>query len=89
MPDGEPFWTTGSFVEVDPPRRLVCTWLWSGAPESKATLITIDFHDRNGTTEVVLRHDRFPDTNMRNEHKQGWTRCFDQLDDYLKKEEKK
>lgn len=41
LPDGEPFWTTGTFIEVDAPRRLVYTWLWSGAPESKATR-----HDR-------------------------------------------
>ena len=89
LPDGEPFWATGAFVEVEPPRRLVYTWLWSGAPESKATRVTIEFHDRGGETEVVLRHDRFPDLNMRNEHQQGWTHCFDQLSEYLSKEEKK
>ena len=89
LPDGEPFWTTGSFIEVEPPRRLVYTWLWSGLPESKATRVTIDFHDRDGKTEVVLRHDRFPDLEMRNEHQQGWTHCFDQLAEYLSNEEKK
>jgi len=89
LPDGEPFWTTGTFIEVDAPRRLVYTWLWSGAPESKATRVTIDFHDRGGMTEVVLRHDRFSDLKKRNEHEQGWGLCFDQLAEYIRKEEKK
>ncbi len=88
LPDGEPFWSTGKFEEVDPPRRLVYTWLWSGAPDSKTTRVTIDFHDRNGKTEVVLRHDRFTDVDMRNQHEQGWTHCFDQLAEFLKKEKK-
>ena len=87
LPDGEPFFGTGKFVEIDPPRRLVCTWRWSSAPESLETLLTIEFNDRSGGTEVVIRHERFPDVNMRNEHEQGWSLCLDQLAEFLKKKE--
>jgi uncharacterized protein YndB with AHSA1/START domain len=88
LPDGEPFCSTGVFLEVDPPRRLVYTWRWSSAPESKGdTVVTIEFQDRSGGTEVVLRHDRFPDTNMRNEHEKGWTHCLAQLEEFINKEE--
>ena len=86
LPDGEPFWATGTFEVVDPPKRLVYTWIWSTRKDGKTTRVTVDFHDRSGKTEVVLRHDRFPDVNMRNEHQQGWTHCFEQLEEYLKKE---
>ena len=89
LPDGKPFWSTGTFIEVVAPRRIVYTWLWSGLPEENATRVTIDFHDRGGQTEVVLRHDRFVDVNQRNQHEQGWKLCIDQLNDYMKKEEKK
>jgi uncharacterized protein YndB with AHSA1/START domain len=90
LPDGEPFFSTGRFIEIDAPRRLVCTWRWSSAPETKDdTVITIEFQDRGGSTEVVLRHDRFPDVNMRNQHEQGWTHCLAQLEDFINKEEKK
>ena len=87
LPDGEPFFSTGKFVEIDPPRRLVCTWRWSSAPESMETILTVEFQDRGGGTEVVIRHERFPDVNMRNEHEQGWSHCLDQLAKFLKKKE--
>ena len=90
LPDGVPFFSTGKFIEIDAPRRLVCTWRWSGAPETMDdTVITIEFHDRGASTEVVLRHDRFPDANMRNQHEQGWTLCLAQLETLINKEEKK
>ena len=86
LPDGEPFWATGTFEEVDPPKRLVFSWIWSTRKDDQTTRVTIDFLDRDGKTEIVLRHDRFPDVNMRNEHEQGWTHCLEQIEEFLMKE---
>jgi uncharacterized protein YndB with AHSA1/START domain len=36
-PDGMEFVFHGEFLELDPPRRRVGTWVWEGAPEHKAT----------------------------------------------------
>ena len=43
------------------------------------TLVTVEFHDVGGATEVVLTHEYFPDTNMRDEHSNGWSGCLEQL----------
>lgn len=39
------------------------------------TLVTVEFIDKGGATEVVLTHERFPD-----EHQGGWLGCLDSLD---------
>jgi uncharacterized protein YndB with AHSA1/START domain len=36
-PDGTEFVFHGEFLELDPPRRRVGTWVWDGAPDAKAT----------------------------------------------------
>jgi uncharacterized protein YndB with AHSA1/START domain len=36
-PDGMEFVFHGEFLELDPPRRRVGTWVWDGAPDAKAT----------------------------------------------------
>ena len=66
-----------------------CTRGSGPALPNRRLRVTIDFHDRGGKTEVVLRHDRFSDLKKRNEHEQGWGLCFDQLAEYIRKEEKK
>jgi uncharacterized protein YndB with AHSA1/START domain len=89
LPDGEPFFSTGKFLEVDAPKRLVYTFRWSTEAESAETIVTIDFQERSGGTEIVLRHDRFPTKEARNEHEQGWKRCLDQLAEFISKEKKR
>ena len=91
VPDQEhPFIVTGVYREISPPEKLVFTWKWEAAPPPYAadwapteTLVTIEFFDRDGSTEVRLTHEMFPDENMRDEHNQGWGRCLDSLTRYL------
>ena len=47
------------------------------------TLVTIEFHDIGNQTELVLTHEYFPDTNMRDEHSKGWTGALTQLSSLL------
>ena len=47
------------------------------------TLVTVEFFDRNGATEVVLTHQQFPDQHMRDEHEGGWGGALAQLERYL------
>ena len=44
------------------------------------TLVTVDFLDRNGFTEVQITHDRFPNTDVRDRHDHGWNGCLDKLE---------
>ena len=83
MQEDEKRWRIhGIFREVKPPLRLVFTWLWENDPihgESGDSLVTIEFHDRGGRTEVVLTHEQLPSAVSREEHASGWQRCLEDI----------
>lgn len=69
----------GLYRVVDPPKKLVYTWRWENEPELAETLVTVEFLDRGGNTELVLTHELFPNDDARKRHEAGWTACFDKL----------
>jgi len=71
----------GVFREVKRPSRLVYTWGWteSSMKDVGETLVTVDFVDVNGSTEVRLRHEGFPAADPRDKHAHGWNGCLDKL----------
>lgn len=77
-PNGAAHTAVGVYQVVDPPRKLVYTWQWEGEG-SEETLVSVEFHDRGGSTEVVLVHERFPNDEARAQHEMGWTGCLDKL----------
>ena len=79
LPDGEVFYLSGTYREVRPPERLVYTWRWEAEPELGDTLVTVEFHDRGGSTNIVLTHDLFPTEKARQEHEKGWSGGLDNL----------
>jgi uncharacterized protein YndB with AHSA1/START domain len=78
-PDGTVNKVTGVYQLVDPPRRVAYTWSWENWPEAGETLVTVEFHDRGAQTELVLTHERFPNTEIRGRHEQGWTGALDKF----------
>jgi uncharacterized protein len=74
----------GVFQEVKRPSRLVYSWNWRSvnAPTSEMgdTIVTVDFIEADGATEVRLRHEGFADTESRDKHNYGWKGCFDKLE---------
>jgi len=43
----------GEFREVTPPRRLVYTWRWvEGVPDTRESLVTVEFREDGARTEV-------------------------------------
>jgi uncharacterized protein YndB with AHSA1/START domain/predicted enzyme related to lactoylglutathione lyase len=82
-PDGERFVVFGTIREYDRPARLSYTWQWEdddGLPEAAETLLTLDFHDRDGKTELVLTHENFASEETRGRHSSGWTSALEQLE---------
>ena len=73
---------SGVFREVKRPSRLVYTWRWTDQPVSEVgdTVVTVDFVEVSGGTEVRLRHEGFTDTETREKHNYGWNGCLDKLD---------
>jgi uncharacterized protein YndB with AHSA1/START domain len=65
----------GVFSLVAVPEKLVYTWVWEPPNEyaEAETLVTVEFLDRDGATELVLTHERFPNQKMRDNHQHGWT----------------
>ena len=72
--------TVGEFVEINPPSKLVFTWTWEQPAHGGAnTLVTVQFLEVEGGTEVRLTHERFTDQAHADEHNQGWNGCLDSL----------
>ena len=78
-PDGTEHRVSGVYREVDPPKKVVYTWGWDGDHVVKDSVVTIEFHDVGGATEVVLRH-AIADDKERTNHEQGWIAIMDKLE---------
>ncbi len=70
----------GSYLVIDPPKRVVFTWGWedgSVAPGSTTVEVTLE-PDGEGTL-LRLRHYDLPDEEQRKLHKEGWDHYVDRL----------
>jgi uncharacterized protein YndB with AHSA1/START domain len=68
----------GVYRVIEPPAKLVYTWKWEESPMPDST-VTVEFHDRGKSTEVVLRHEGLTDAESRGRHEHGWNACLDNL----------
>jgi len=80
FPDGRIIWITGTFEEIDPPRRLMYTWRID--PASAPERVTVQFESRGDVTEVIVTHERIMSEAAREEHAHGWNGCLDGLAKY-------
>ncbi|MDQ6825946.1 MAG: SRPBCC domain-containing protein [Candidatus Eremiobacteraeota bacterium] len=81
MPDGERMIVRGIYREVRAPERLSMTWRWEeeNPADEHESLLTLDFHDLDGETELVLTHEQFISVESRDRHEHGWAIILDQL----------
>jgi uncharacterized protein YndB with AHSA1/START domain len=82
-PDGVEHTVTGVYQVIDPPQRLVYTWRWEGKPSAGESTVTVEFHDRGDSTEIVLRHEGLPNEKEIAEHSHGWNGCLEKLEKAL------
>jgi uncharacterized protein YndB with AHSA1/START domain len=73
---------SGVYKKIIPNELISFTWGWKGDP-SPATLVTVEFKDVAGGTEVTLTHERFVDTKSRDSHQHGWVGCLESLAKFL------
>ncbi len=80
-PEGQTYNVVGVYHEITSPTKLVYTWQWQ-EPEHDVgeTLVTVEFKDVGGATEIVLVHERMPNEEARNGHEQGWTSCLNRFE---------
>ncbi|MFI5586933.1 SRPBCC domain-containing protein [Amycolatopsis sp. NPDC051758] len=84
-PDGDEHWMHGVYREIAAPERLVFTFTWDTDGDLRAeTLVTIDFADRDGKTEMTFTQRGFPTAADRDGHHDGWTSCFEDLTGFIR-----
>jgi len=67
----------GEYLIIDPPSKLEFTWA-SAATERQPTLVTVEFLERDGSTEVILTHRRLPASQIE-PHRKGWSNIVQKL----------
>ncbi|HEX3549715.1 MAG TPA: SRPBCC domain-containing protein [Candidatus Elarobacter sp.] len=80
-PDGERLPAIGTYREVRAPERLSMTWKWEedDPADEVDTLLTLEFNDVPGGTELVLTHEQLRSVESRDRHAEGWTMILEQL----------
>jgi uncharacterized protein YndB with AHSA1/START domain len=76
---GEVWDHEGEYLEIDPPRRLSFTWISEGCGAPLGAIVTVEFKDLGGETEVILVHAGFPSAKGRDDHAIGWAEILSQL----------
>jgi uncharacterized protein YndB with AHSA1/START domain len=80
-PEGDPFYLTGEFREVDPPARLAYTFLWEEPdPDDVETLVRLSFRDLGESTEVAFTQGPFKTDARLALHRDGWADSLDKLE---------
>lgn len=80
--DGRVIEHIGEYLEIDPPRRLVFTWV-SQFTGSVPSVVTVELQAAgDDETELRLTHSRLPDTVARFHHG-GWDAMLGRLDSGL------
>ncbi|HTD38831.1 MAG TPA: SRPBCC domain-containing protein [Candidatus Limnocylindrales bacterium] len=79
--DGERMPVSGTYREVRAPERLSMTWRWEedDPADEFDTLLTLDFNEVAGGTELVLTHEQLASVESRDRHAHGWGLILDQL----------
>ena len=84
-PDGERLVASGTYRELVPNQRIVCTWAWEEDDPSLAreTILTLEFAPRGAQTEMTLTHENFRDSQQRDNHAIGWSAIMTKLESVL------
>jgi len=73
----------GTYRMIKPPEKLVYTWRWQHDTAGPDSVVSIEFRDLGGSTEVCLTHEHLPTAEAREKHSHGWNGCLEQLQNYL------
>jgi glutathione S-transferase len=84
--DGSQYVVGGQFKQLERPHRVVYTWQWEGEKSPMPhveTLIEVSLREKDGGTELHMKHSGFPVGMARDGHDQGWKSTLNRLNDYL------
>ena len=72
----------GTYQVVDPPSKLVFTWSAIEKPE-EVTLVTVEFIAHGDESELVLTHERLPNSDVAARYESGWGTIAEKFAAYL------
>jgi uncharacterized protein YndB with AHSA1/START domain len=78
MVRGEPYALEGEYLEVDPPRKLVHTWHFAGAP-GEPTIVEYFLQAVDAGTRLTIRHFGFATHDSSANTSIGWETSLQQL----------
>ncbi len=81
MPDGSQPVVNGVYEAIEPPERIVFSWIWE-APDPHAdvpTRVVVTFRETAGRTDVELIHQRLPKAACER-HSAGWQATLERLE---------
>jgi uncharacterized protein YndB with AHSA1/START domain len=73
----------GTFLEIEPPRRLVFTWM-SPYTGPQPSVVTVELEPDGGATRLRLIHQQLPEA-ATSSHQGGWGAMLDRLEGRLGK----
>lgn len=84
-PDGTAYWMSGVYRDVTPPERLEYTFAWDRADGTLGheMLISVRFEARGNRTAMLFHQTLFDNVKERDDHNEGWSECFDRLEQFL------
>jgi len=80
--DGTEAGAAGEYRVVEPPRRLVFTWIWDDQPDLPQ-LIELEFSEQDGRTTVLMTNSAIPTDRRLRSQRRGWNLCYDNLERFL------
>ena len=80
-PDGDVFHIRGTFRAVQPPHRLVFTFIYEEPdPDDQETLVTLTFDATDSGTRISLDQGPFKNAARLELHRDGWTETLERLE---------
>ena len=74
----------GVYQEIVTNELLRFTWGWQHVDDE--SMVTVEFKDAEGGTEVILTHERLGTAELRDKHEHGWTGCLENLAKFCERE---
>ena len=87
MLDGTEHESTGEYLELVVPERVVMSWQWTagGDPDERGSVsrVVIELTPIETGTELTFTHERLQTEAARVSHERGWTGALHKLEHYL------
>ena len=83
--EGEEMSVFGEYRELVPGKKIVFTWRWDDDDvwENRTSIVTVELSDRDGGTELLLKHEQLPSEESRDRHNEGWNSVLDRLEKFV------